>query len=337
MGNSNTPYDDAFRTLLTDCSRLIIPLVNLMFDTDYHMDETVTLFQNESFITEGDDSKRITDSNFSIGSNINKRYNIECQSNSDGSIIIRVFEYATQIAISTATTNGDTTVFELPRTGILYLRSTNNTKKHKILVKAPNGECLSYTIPVVKVKDYTMEQILSEGLWFLIPFYFFRYNLKELDASTDKIEAMKAFYTELWQRLEGYVDKGKITEFEKCSIKAMCDKVAEALALNFDNVQKGIGDIMGGQILEYEAKRIAREAAEQARKEAEEKARKDIEKERRETKEARRETKESNLFAIKNMISFGVPKDKILSKYSSELYEEALKLIEEDEKSLKEN
>ena len=137
------------------------------------------------------------------------------------------------------------------------------------------------------------------------------------------IEAMKAFYTELWQRLEGYVDKGKITEFEKCSIKAMCDKVAEALALNFDNVQKGIGDIMGGQILEYEAKRIAREAAEQARKEAEEKA--------------RRETKESNLFAIKNMISFGVPKDKILSKYSSELYEEALKLIEEDEKSLKEN
>ena len=144
------------------------------------------------------------------------------------------------------------------------------------------------------------------------------------------IEAMKAFYTELWQRLEGYVDKGKITEFEKCSIKAMCDKVAEALALNFDNVQKGIGDIMGGQILEYEAKRIAREAAEQARKEAEEKARKDIEKERR-------ETKESNLFAIKNMISFGVPKDKILSKYSSELYEEALKLIEEDEKSLKEN
>ena len=148
---------------------------------------------------------------------------------------------------------------------------------------------------------------------------------------------MKAFYTELWQRLEGYVDKGKITEFEKCSIKAMCDKVAEALALNFDNVQKGIGDIMGGQILEYEAKRIAREAAEQARKEAEEKARKDIEKERRETKEARRETKESNLFAIKNMISFGVPKDKILSKYSNELYEEALKLIEEDEKSLKEN
>ena len=94
---------------------------------------------------------------------------------------------------------------------------------------------------------------------------------------------------------------------------------------------------MGGQILEYEAKRIAREAAEQARKEAEEKARKDIEKERRETKEARRETKESNLFAIKNMILFGVPKDKILSKYSSELYEEALKLIEEDEKSLKEN
>ncbi|WP_155830502.1 hypothetical protein [Butyrivibrio sp. NC3005] len=141
---------------------------------------------------------------------------------------------------------------------------------------------------------------------------------------------MKDFYTELWQRLEGYVDKGLITEFEKCSIKAMCDKVAEALEFNFDNVQKGIGEIMRGQILEYEAKRIAREAAEKARKEVEEKVKKDKEK-------ARKDVERIHIEAITNMISFGVPKDKILSKYSSELYEEALKLIEEDEKSLKKN
>lgn len=28
MANYNTPYDDSFRTLLTDCKRLIIPVVN---------------------------------------------------------------------------------------------------------------------------------------------------------------------------------------------------------------------------------------------------------------------------------------------------------------------
>lgn len=31
MSNYGTPYDDSFRTLLTDCKRLVIPLVNEMF------------------------------------------------------------------------------------------------------------------------------------------------------------------------------------------------------------------------------------------------------------------------------------------------------------------
>lgn len=40
MGNgnttsSNTPYDDVFRTLLNDCSSLIIPVINEVFGEDY--------------------------------------------------------------------------------------------------------------------------------------------------------------------------------------------------------------------------------------------------------------------------------------------------------------
>lgn len=31
----NTPYDDVFRTLLTDCTALIIPVVNELFHTSY--------------------------------------------------------------------------------------------------------------------------------------------------------------------------------------------------------------------------------------------------------------------------------------------------------------
>ena len=30
----NTPYDDVFRTLLTDCTALIIPVVNELFHTN---------------------------------------------------------------------------------------------------------------------------------------------------------------------------------------------------------------------------------------------------------------------------------------------------------------
>ena len=36
----NTPYDDVFRTLLTDCTELMIPVVNEIFHTKYPGKET---------------------------------------------------------------------------------------------------------------------------------------------------------------------------------------------------------------------------------------------------------------------------------------------------------
>ena len=37
----NTPYDDVFRTLLTDCTELMIPVVNEIFHTKYTGKETI--------------------------------------------------------------------------------------------------------------------------------------------------------------------------------------------------------------------------------------------------------------------------------------------------------
>ena len=90
MSNYGTPYDDSFRTLLTDCKRLIVPLVNEMFGENWQETENVELYQNEVFITTGADEKRITDSNFTIGNS--RRYHIECQSSVDGTMTVRIFE-----------------------------------------------------------------------------------------------------------------------------------------------------------------------------------------------------------------------------------------------------
>ena len=64
----NTPYDDVFRTLLTDCTELMIPVVNEIFHTHYTGKETVCLLQNEHFIKmpDGSEQERITDSSFEI-------------------------------------------------------------------------------------------------------------------------------------------------------------------------------------------------------------------------------------------------------------------------------
>ena len=92
----NTPYDDVFRTLLNDCSSLIIPIVNEIFHESYSGDEAVEFYPNEHFVNgqDGKERERITDSCFGIRGRSLKKYHIECQSTSDDTMLVRMFEYS---------------------------------------------------------------------------------------------------------------------------------------------------------------------------------------------------------------------------------------------------
>ncbi len=46
---SSTPYDDVFRTLLNDCSRLALPLINEMFGENYTGREKIFFSPNEHY------------------------------------------------------------------------------------------------------------------------------------------------------------------------------------------------------------------------------------------------------------------------------------------------
>ena len=66
--NASTPYDDAFRTLTVDCPRLLISVINEVFDKHYTGDEEIVFHPNEHFMDQQDGAqdKIITDSSFSI-------------------------------------------------------------------------------------------------------------------------------------------------------------------------------------------------------------------------------------------------------------------------------
>lgn len=75
-GNTATPYDDVHRTMLNDCPRLIIPVVNEMFHKQHSDHEKITILNNEFFVNrqDGTQTERITDTHFLIGS---VRYHLE--------------------------------------------------------------------------------------------------------------------------------------------------------------------------------------------------------------------------------------------------------------------
>ena len=255
--NLNTPYDDVFRTMLVNCPELIIPVVNEVFGKDYS-NEKIVLCQNEVYVNGyGEDGeKRITDSHFTIGKD---KYHIECQSTPDGSMIIRMFEYDIRIALQDANADKERIEINIPNSAVLYLRSTKNTpSEYTITINVPGEKSCSYTVPVLKVKEYGIDEIFTKELYFLIPFHIFTYEnkFKVYEQDEDKLKELKNTYVGIFDRLRDLMEQEKLTEFEKVIINEMSNTVAKYIAAKFDRLKKGLGDVMGGKVLETEAKNI---------------------------------------------------------------------------------
>lgn len=265
---SKTPYDDVFRTLINDCKKLIIPVINEVFHEDYTGDELIQLTPNEHFLNQqdGGEIKRITDSSFEIIGTTTKKYHLECQSTIDYSILIRIFEYDAQIALDQdSEVLGNKIIVSFPNTAVLFLRSTKTTPDiMEIIIRTPGGE-VSYDVPVMKVIRYTIQEIFDKNLLFLIPFYIFTYenSFAEIDRNEEKLEMMKAEFQMIRDRLGQMVEEESIDEFYRQTILDMSERVIMNLAEKYGNISRGVGSVMGGQIIETEAKKILNAGIEQ--------------------------------------------------------------------------
>lgn len=176
MGNI---YDGAFRTILNDCRQMIIPVINEIFKEDYTGNEMIEFHPNEHFIDQQDvaGKERITDTNFIIYGKKKKKYHLECESSlPDGRMTIRLFEYDSQIALDEGEVINETLTVTFPNTAVLYLRNYKKTPdKMRYVIKTPGG-IVEYDVPIMKVQEYTLEDIFSKGLLLLIPFYIFSHE-----------------------------------------------------------------------------------------------------------------------------------------------------------------
>lgn len=228
--------------------------------TQYTGKETIHLLQNEHFIKlpDGNEQERITDSSFEILGRERKRYHVECQSTEDGSMIVRMFEYDTQLALENREVTAGALVVHFPDSAIVALRHTKNTPEvMTVMIRTPGGE-VSYAVPVLKVRQYTVEEIFEKKLYFLIPFHIFVYekSFKELEENSEKLAKLEEEYTAIVNRLEEDRKNGDLNEYEKVTILEMSDTVIKHLAEKYEKVRKGVGESMGGKVLEYEAKDI---------------------------------------------------------------------------------
>ena len=110
----------------------------------------------------------------------------------------------------------------------------------------------------MKIRDYSLRELFDKGLYFLLPFYIFVHETQfgVYNEDKEKRRHLTDEYVTFMEQLEQAVTDGRLSVYERGTILDMSRRVLEHIAAKYNTVRKGVGEIMGGKVLDYETKRI---------------------------------------------------------------------------------
>ena len=210
MQKKTPDYDNVFKTMKSKHKRLFISVINDVFGKEYPLDIKVEVLPSEGYLTESetaDGSKeieeQISDFLIKIGSEV---YLLECQSYDDGSMAIRIAEYAFIVARQFATWDIGHATIPMPRFSVIYVKRTERTPKTtKITFTFPDSQEVNYESPNVILEEFTKEYIVEKKLFPYIPFYIARYEKDMISEGSieNAVRDLEYFRNELIRLYEG--------------------------------------------------------------------------------------------------------------------------------------
>jgi len=143
----------------------------------------------------------------------------------------------------------------------LFLRNSENTPDYlEADVIFPDEQTHVYSIPTIKMSDYTKDSIFEKNLLMLLPFYIMRYEKKghDLSENPELFQILLNEFEEIRVNLEKELTETGKSELYTDLTKLIV-KIADYIFRKEANIRKGIGDIMGGKVLELESERLKAE------------------------------------------------------------------------------
>ena len=218
-------WDNITKRFLTVYPDMIFPLVKELFNEEYPKKTRISFLSMEYTIeiTEKTGEKLFrsirADLAFRIGDC--DLYHIACQVKQDSEIGIRMFDYDTQIGLHHAVTriNGEFAI-DFPKSVILDLTHKNNTPNvEHMRICFPNGMYREYTVPIIKVQNYSLATIRDRKLYAIIPILFVSFkNTKGTIYTEADIKMLIDFMKEATLILKEAVDEETITERQRNDI-----------------------------------------------------------------------------------------------------------------------
>lgn len=266
------PYDSAFKSIVQKCPRLALFLINEMFyqrgltSKEYDGTEQVRLLNGE--LTDLKDGNLEEDTRLDIEKG--GVFHFECESSpGNARVMLRVVQYQTRNAVDNMEMDEDGGIqVQIDNSGVLFLRSTLKTPKMvTVNVKGPQGSSMSYQIPALSLKDYTLKTVLEKKLYILLPFLFFNYE-KELKEAKDpqNYAVIDTLWGQIIDQLKEKTEDESINAYEKSTLYDALQIVVKALGRK-NKATKEVEKIMGGKVLEFSGDKLFNEGREAERKE----------------------------------------------------------------------
>ena len=149
---------------------------------------------------------------------------------------------------------------DFPKSCVLYLRSGKNTPDFlEIEMVLSDEKIVHYWVPTMKLETYTRNSIFEKNLLMLLPFYIMRYekDIHEMSENPEMFQSLLNDYEEIRINLERELSGADKTALYM-NLNKLIIKIADYICRNEKTVRKGIGEIMGGKVLELESERLER-------------------------------------------------------------------------------
>ncbi len=260
MQKKTPDYDNVFKTMKMKHKRLFISVINDTFGKNYSMDARIEALPSEGFLTENetaDGSKaieeQISDFVIKIESEI---YLLECQSYDDGSMAIRVAEYAFIVARQFAEWDIGHATIPMPRFTVIYIKRTEKTPKATVITFTfPDGQEVDYESPNVILEEFTKEYIVEKRLFPYIPFYIARYE-KDITSENSIENAVKdlEYFRNEMVRLH---KKDELSDDEIVDLMGFVNTIITHIT-NGNKNEERLVNIMGGTVIETESEKLIR-------------------------------------------------------------------------------
>ena len=264
MQKKTPDYDNVFKTMKMKHKRLFISVINDVFGKDYPLNVKVDVLPSEGYLTENetaDGNKEIKEqiSDFLIKIK-DEVYLIECQSYDDGSMAIRIAEYAFIVARQFAVWDIGKAIISMPRFTVIYIKRTGKTPKTTtITFTFPDGQEVNYVSENVILEEFTKERIVEKRLFPYIPFYIARYE-KDI-TSENNIENVAGDLEYLRNEMVRLHKKGELADDEMIDLMGFVNTIITHIT-NGNKSEERLVNIMGGTVIETESEKLIRKGRE---------------------------------------------------------------------------